>query len=71
MPQRTVALTLPWQQTAAGRELRTLEDEYLALVAKNAELETACAAVEAEASELRATLPPGAVASLEADSDMR
>jgi pre-mRNA-splicing factor SPF27 len=36
------------QQTAAGREIRALQEEYLMLVSKNAALEAACRAMEAE-----------------------
>lgn len=39
------------QQTSAGRELRALESEYLALIAKNVELEAACKKVESEAAD--------------------
>ncbi|KAH7622113.1 putative Pre-mRNA-splicing factor SPF27-like protein [Nannochloris sp. 'desiccata'] len=38
------------QQTSAGRELRALESEYVALIAKNIELEAACKKVESEAT---------------------
>ena len=40
------------QQTAAGRELRNLESEYFALIAKNYELEGVCARVESEVAAL-------------------
>ena len=42
------------QQTAAGRELAALEGEYLAAVRKNADIEAACLAMEAEVAVLRA-----------------
>lgn len=48
------------QQTAAGRELATLQEEYLTLVAKNAELEAVCCRIEAQADELQAKVPEGA-----------
>ena len=42
---------------AAGKELRQLESEYLSLVAKNSELEGACAKVEAQAALQGETAP--------------
>ena len=42
------------QQTAAGRELAALEAEYLGAVRKNAGIEAACRALEAEVAALRA-----------------
>ena len=45
------------QQMAAGKELRQLESEYLSLVAKNSELEGACAKVEAQAALQGETAP--------------
>ena len=50
------------QQNAAGRELKALESEYLALIAKNVELEAACKKVEAEAAAAS-----GAVATIGSD----
>lgn len=40
------------QQTAAGKELGTLEAEYISLVSKNQELEAECNALEAEVSKM-------------------
>lgn len=54
------------QQTAAGRELRQLEGDYVALVRKNAEIEAACSALEAEGAALRLALGPEAAAAVDA-----
>jgi len=45
------------QQTAAGRELQILEEEYTGLLLKTAELETACRAVESETNSAHSQMP--------------
>jgi pre-mRNA-splicing factor SPF27 len=49
------------QQTAAGRELRALQDDYMSLLRKNAEIEAACRALEGEGEAMRRALGPDAV----------
>eukprot|EP00884_Botryococcus_braunii_P012315 jgi/Botrbrau1/21084/Bobra.0144s0082.1 len=44
------------KQEAAGRELRSLEEKWLEHVKKNAEIQDACLALEAEIAKLQSTL---------------
>ena len=46
------------RQEAAGRQLAALEAEWTGMVAKNLDIQAACAALEAEVAALRARLPP-------------
>lgn len=59
------------QQTVAGRELHKLEEDYLALVQKNAEIEAACRALDAEVAALGGALGPEAAAAVAAHAEDR